>query len=630
MLQSMRHIAQSWVVKGLMAILVVSFGIWGIGDMFRGNPLQRAVAKVGGDSITVQQLENEFKQTLQRARQMIGPDVTEQQARQMGLVDASLNALIERSLMQQDIQKLGLLVSDKTVYEFLARQPQFKDKDGKFDPKILRQMLAQAQLSEHEMVSEESKDLAYRQIVGLFSGDVSQPKLIVEDVAKARTQKRILEIASIQNSAVKITKMPSDKDLQGFYQDNLKDFTQPEYRGITIAVLSTDSVMKDIAISDDQALKEYQTKGDLYAHGDMRDIVQVVTQSEDKAKQIAKAAVASKNLTEAGKAEGIEAIEIAHADDKSLLPELIKPVADLKTAGQIMQPVKTDLGWHVIQLKKLTPAGKDSFDAIKNTIKDSMRRDQAVEITTHMVNQLDDELAAGHSLEDIADALKLRLIRVASVDAMGHDKNGKDPAELPNKDVVLKTAFAQNSGEVSPVIDDKAGGYFVVRTDEVTSSTPKPFDTVRADVITDWTAQEQMKQAAADAEKLAKALRDGKQLSSLTKDRSDVEVRVSRPVSVLGEGDPSLPAYLLPAIMKLKKGEVTTAATKDKQLVLRLAGISDAGATEVTAAQPKVAGDLQNATQREQMTQYLKYLRVVFPVTVKQDAIDSLSRTSAN
>lgn len=630
MLQSMRRIAHSWIVKGLMAILVVSFGIWGIGDMFRGNPLQRAVAKVGEDSVTVQQLENEFRQTLQRARQMIGPDVTEQQARQMGLVDTALNNLIERSLMQQDIQKLGLMVSDKTVYDFLAQQPQFKDKDGKFDPKILRQMLAQAQLSEREMVEEERKEMAYRQIIGLFSGDVATPKLIAQDIAKARTQKRVLEIAAIKNSAVQISKQPTDKDLQAFYEQNIKEFTQPEYRGLTVAILSTDAVMKDVNISDEQALKEYQTKGDQYAHGELRNIVQAVVQSEDKAKQIAKAAQASGNLKGAAKAAGIETVEMAQADEKSLLPELVKPVTALTAAGQVMEPVKTDLGWHIIQLQKIIPAGRESFEALKSKIKEDMQRDQAVEITTHMVNQLDDELAAGHALEDIADTLKLRVIRIPALDAMGRDKNGKEPAELPNKDVVLKTAFGQNSGEVSPVIDDKAGGYFVIRTDEVAPSAPKAFDTVKMEVVKGWNTREQTKQAAADAEKLAKAMREGKTLDSLTRGRSDVEVRVSKPISVLGENDPGLPAYLMPAIMKLKKGEVTTAATADKQLVLRLAGVSDAGQQEVAAATTVVSGDIAGTAQREQITQYMKYLRTVFPVTVKQEAVDSLTRTGTN
>src|ERR1700761_5236274 len=97
MMQSMRNLAQSWVFKGLMLILIVSFGIWGIGDIFRGNPLQRSVAKVGKVGISVQDLDREFEQTMVRARQMFGPGLTPAQAKQAGLLDSSLNSLIERA-----------------------------------------------------------------------------------------------------------------------------------------------------------------------------------------------------------------------------------------------------------------------------------------------------------------------------------------------------------------------------------------------------------------------------------------------------------------------------------------------------------------------------------------------------
>src|SRR5579862_4328521 len=127
MLQSMRHLAQSWVFKGLMLILIISFGIWGIGDIFRGNPLSRSVAKAGKIAITVQDLNREFEQTLVRARQMFGPDLTAQQAKQIGLLDSSLNALIERAQVDQDIKRLGINVSDKTVIERLSALPQLRN-----------------------------------------------------------------------------------------------------------------------------------------------------------------------------------------------------------------------------------------------------------------------------------------------------------------------------------------------------------------------------------------------------------------------------------------------------------------------------------------------------------------------
>ncbi|MGL1465887.1 peptidyl-prolyl cis-trans isomerase, partial [Vibrio parahaemolyticus] len=89
-----------------------------------------------------------------------------------------------------------------------------------------------------------------------------------------------------------------------------------------------------------------------------------------------------------------------------------------------------------------------------------------------------------------------------------------------------KTVFAQASGEVSPILDDKNGNYSVVRTDSITPSAPKPFDQVKKDVLTAWKAQEQAKAAQAEADKIAQGLRDGKDARDFGK-QAGVTIRTS-------------------------------------------------------------------------------------------------------
>jgi peptidyl-prolyl cis-trans isomerase D len=278
----------------------------------------------------------------------------------------------------------------------------------------------------------------------------------------------------------------------------------------------------------------------------------------------------------------------------------------------------------VIQLRKITPAGVPKLDDIKESLRDTIKRDQAVDTATRFVNKLDDELAAGHALEDVADEMKLRLIKIPALFATGKTPDGKDPAELPYKADVLKTAFAQNSGDTSPVMDDRNGSYFVVRTDTVTPSAVKVFDQVKADVITAWKKQEQIKLAQEKAESIAKSLRDGKPASSLAE--KDIEARVSKPVSMLGDTDPALPKSALPQILKLKKGEVVVVPDGDKQLILRLADIVPADDKKDDVAAGKINAELNNAAPKELSDEYLKYLHTLFPVTIKPDAFDSIAQ----
>lgn len=628
MIQSMRQMAHSWLFKGLMVVLVVSFGIWGIGDMFRGNPQTRVVARVGKVDITAQQVWRTFDQLMAQARQTFGPEFTAAQAKQFGLINAALDRLVEGAVIDQDVARLGIDVDDKTVVAYLMARPEFRNKDGAFDPARLRQFLDRSNMSEKAFLNLEREGVGRRMLAEVFLNDTLVPQMELDLAYRAKAQKRAFEVVSLEYSGFDAGKIPDDKSLQDFHQAHEKLFSSPEYRAVTIASLSLADIAKDITITDDQLKEEYEQHGENLVRPERRDILQAVLQDEGKAQKLSADAAKSGDLTAAAKAAGVQAIPLKQVESKSILPELSGPVFALGKGG-ISQPIKSSLGWHVLQVVSITPAGKPPFDEVKNSLRESMKRDQSIEAATKIVNKLDDELAAGHTLEDIADTLRLRLIKIPALDAMGMTPEGKPPAELPYKEDVLRTAFGQNAGETSPVMDDKNGNSFVVRTDEVTPSGLKPFEKVRSDVIAAWTRQEQERLATEEASKIAGLLKEGKQLPSLAS-RKGLTVRVTEPLSLLEEShDSMISAQALAQVFSLKKGDARVVPAKDRQLVVRLNRVVDAkdGDPGAEQAKNKVARAVQEDAPNEIAQEYLSYLRTaVFPVRVNRDALEAVEQ----
>ena len=623
MLQSIRQMAHSWVVKGLMLFLIISFSIWGIGDMFKGKPLpQKTVATVGDTTIIVQQLNKSFDETLARARQSMDPNLTAAKARQIGLLDKTLENNIKAALIEQDIKRQGIEVTQKSVLQMLADQPQFRTKDGKFDAEIFRQLVKQQKFLENGFVEKEQKDFSNQIFMSAFEGIHTPPQIILNTLYKARAQKRILDVVTVDATKLGGIAAPDIKTLHDFYTNNPALFTAPEYRGITIATLSTDEITKGIVITDDQVQKEYDEKSEKLSHPEQRNIMQVVLQTEDRAKQLAKQARASGDLAAAAKGGKESAVPLDQMEEKNLMPELSKVVFALKE-NDISDPVKTQLGWHVVQLKKILPAGKPELNAVKEKLRTDLQQGQAVETATRAVNQLDDQLAAGHSLDDIADELKLRVVKIASVDTKGMQPNGKEASELPNKETVLKDAFGQSTGDTSPVEDDKAGNYTVVRTDQITPSGVPPFDSIKTKVAAEWKAHEQMDAAHAKADKIAQALRKGTSASSFTNDES-VSVRVSAPLSQMGDTDPSLPSDLVTQAFKIAKGETAVGTAGNKQIIVRLANIIEADMTKADAGKKTIIGEIRNNTPEELVNQYVSHLYNVFPVKTDNALMDQL------
>ncbi|MDX2028297.1 MAG: SurA N-terminal domain-containing protein [Alphaproteobacteria bacterium] len=620
MLQSMRHLAQSWLFKGLMLILVVSFAIWGVGDIFRGNPQNRTVVKVGKMAITAQAVEQAFREALAQARQMVGFELSEQQAMQTGLLDKVVDGMIDRSVIDQDIERLGIDVNEKLVANHIAALPQFQ-KDGKFDKELFRQRLTQIRMTERDLLAQGRQEMARQQLLNSITNIGKVPQSIIDAVYEARGQKRVFDVVILKNASVK-TPEPEDKVLQDYYQQNLQRFTSPEYRGLTIVRLATDDVQKDITLSEEDVKKAYEARIAQFTRPERRDILQVILQDEARARQLAAAVQSGKDLIHAAKMTGHTVVPLNGTEEKTLLPELAKPVFEIK-AGQVSDAIKSPLGWHIFQVTKIIPGSKRDYNEVKTQLRDTLRRDQAVDTAMRMVNQLDDELAAGHALEDIADSLKLRLVKIPPVDAKGRTADGKEPSEMPEKDNVLKAGFDQNAGETSPVMDDKKGNYFVVRTDEVTPSAQRPFEKVRDSIVASWKVREQAKLAATEAEKIAQGLREGKKPSSFAAG-SGVEVRVSKPVSLLNDADPDVSPAAAPQMFKMKKGEVSVSSLMDRQMIVRLAEIIEVDENANAGIKGQVTDALGRHVPQELAEQYVKHLRDIFPVKVNREALNDM------
>jgi hypothetical protein len=201
--------------------------------------------------------------------------------------------------------------------------------------------------------------------------------------------------------------------------------------------------------------------------------------------------------------------------------------------------------------------------------------------------------------------------------------DGSAPKEFPNKADVLKSGFAQNAGETSPIADDKAGTYYVVRTDEITPQGVKPYDAVKDMIAAAWKTHEQAVKAQAQADAIAKALQEGKPVSSFA-GQTGVSVRVSLPLSQLGDTDPLLPKQILEQAFKLKKGETATALQDSKQIIAQLNSVTDADSSKPDPRKGMIGNEIRKAASDELLEQYVQHLYTIFPVKTNAAVLDHM------
>src|SRR3954469_24976890 len=158
MLQGLRNASQNWMGRTLLAIvmgfIVVSFAIWGIGDIFRGFGSGK-LAQVGSIDISSQDYRAAYQNELQRLQRQARRGITNEEARAIGLDREVLSRLVTDAALDQKARQLGLAMADEDITKAIFNDPAFKGPNGQFDRARFNDVLRNYGYSERAFVTEQ-------------------------------------------------------------------------------------------------------------------------------------------------------------------------------------------------------------------------------------------------------------------------------------------------------------------------------------------------------------------------------------------------------------------------------------------------------------------------------------------
>ena len=182
MLTAIRSKASSWIIKILFGILVLSFAVWGIGDIFRSPGRQAAAIEVGDASISGSAVEQAFQEQLQALQQQFGGQFDREQALQLGLADEVVRRLVNDTLQQIEVQRLGIVVPDDLVRARIEAAPAFQNSQGQFDRDLYGLYLQQTRQSEAQLVASVRAQIAEDQLFAPLRAGAAPPKTLVDAI----------------------------------------------------------------------------------------------------------------------------------------------------------------------------------------------------------------------------------------------------------------------------------------------------------------------------------------------------------------------------------------------------------------------------------------------------------------
>lgn len=607
----------------LFSLLIFSFAIWGIGDIFVTNLRQEAVATVGDQEIDQNTYTRAFSRELNQMSRRFGSQIDRDQARLLGLDRQVLDVLVSRSLLYQEAQSLGLRVTDDQVRARIAGEPAFKDDLGEFSVQRFNQVLYNAGLTEDSYVHDLQQEIQNRQLTSAVTDAVIVPSVLADEIYAYQQERRIADYVLVPMVPADSVEDPDEETLTAYYDAHGNQFMAPEYRAVTLVDIRPDDVAAEISISDDDLQAAFETRKDEFVVPELRSLEQIVFGNEEEAEAAYKRLQNGEDFATVAQAlTGAAPVDLGPSSRDSLLPPLAEAAFALEGAS-FTAPVESSLGWHILRITNIEPGGEAVFENVRDQLQADLVEAKAIDAVITLANQFDDELGSGASLEDAAGALALNVQTVTAVDSAGLDNDGNSVEGLPPLADFNRAVTETKEGNTSLLLEAGDGSHFVVRVDSIQPPAQRPFDDVRDEVQTLWLDAERQKLTGEKAEELVDALADDIPIADVAA-QENLPLQETSPLTRDERAANHSPApQLATSLFQMKVGEVSALPAATGYVVARLREIVPAEMSEDAEGLEATSRALESNLKADYLDLYMNALTQEFGVSINQPVLQS-------
>ncbi len=507
-MQLFRNLAHNVFFKIILAFVALSFVLFGISGFLLGNP-NSWVIKIGKTTIG----QNSFNQALKADREIIMSSNQSPEALKYLESDQFKSAVLGRIVNRVMIEKLqdefGVEASKKLIMQEIAKDPNFKNKDGKFDHEVFKKFLAKNGFNEEKYINAIANEITGAMVLQTIPLIAPVNKEQVVEIENFKQEKRLADVLTISSKNIGSVAKPSDEELEKFFAENKSKYSAPELRKISFLQFSKNDFAKSLAISDAEIQAEYEKNKQNYLLPESRVFYHVVFEEESKANEFIK------KLKESDKAKIQDefsklAKEFLKKDskeikltltEKDLIPELAS--AFKLTKNNFSEILKSPLGFHVFLLNEIREPKPMSFAELKGGIKEKMLQNREEKVLQAKITEIDDQILASNSLEEVAKKFNLKYSSAITIDQMGKNMKGEEISAIKNLENFAQNAFAAKQGQASKIFYAlKSSGFYALKVEQIEAAHDQKLENVKSQVIADLNK----KNSVLALEKLAKKI----------------------------------------------------------------------------------------------------------------------------
>ncbi len=516
MMDNLRAAANHVVLKIILALIILSFVLTGVGNYLIGGSGDYA-AKVNGQTIERAQLEQAFQSERSRMQQQLGDQFSalagnegymQQMRRQV------LSQLIDNMLLDQYAKKLGLAVSDDQIKDAIRKAPYFQT-NGQFDNAKYLDLIGRMGYTADNFAQSMRQQLVNQQLIQAFgeSGFVLPSES--QAMAALVLQERDVRLATIDLKALQAKQSAGDDELKAYYDQNKNSFIAPEQVKVSYIPLDAASMQDKVKVSEEDISAYYDQHKSSYGQPERKNYSVIQLKTEAEANAVLDELKKGADFATLAKEKSTDIIsrrtggELGWLEPETTADELKQ--ANLSEKGQLSGVVKSSVGFLIVRLNDIEPEKVKPLSEVHDAIAKQVQQEKAVDAYYALQQKVSE--AATSDNESLASAEEAAGVKAAQSDWFTRDNI---PAALNFKPVVQAifdgSLIGENGapGSNSDVITVDGDRAFVVRVSGHKPEGIEPFDQVKDRVAELVKRNKAVQEAKLQGEKLLVELKQGK------------------------------------------------------------------------------------------------------------------------
>ena len=458
MLQSLRNSTRHPITKILLGLVLIAFAFLGLGSFLPSMQMKSNFISAGKTEVSINQIANEFN----KFRNQLMPNKSPVEALDLGLLDIIIQFLSQEALILEEARVLGLTVSRDVQKQSLLETEIFHNVDGVFDPSKFRTVLLQNGLSEDQYLDLIKKNILKQQLINTISSSAKYPEALLKLIGKYNLEKRditIIDVPKIEN-----IESPSQSILDEYLQKNAEKWKEPKKRIAQYFTIYPEDYYKTIKIDEETLLDEFNLRKENYDTKETRSFDQIIFDNEEDALI---------NYEKLKNGTSLKDIELQNTDLKissvkdinsSQIPKLISQPLFNSELNEIIKPIKSDFGYHLIKVLNITPSIEAKYGEIRDKLKDDLIKEKSLDMIYDLANFVDEAFISGKSMKEVSDLKKFKLYTSGKLsEDQSLNKKIDFNNDLENSPLFLESLWSLNLDENPQLIDNKDDSFFAIK-----------------------------------------------------------------------------------------------------------------------------------------------------------------------